>query len=83
MNVKLRESIDQSKGKRAFQSTYYEVMHEVDYTIQTESDDPISFLAKTDADTMYLHQVLREPDRDQFIKAVIQEVNDHITRKHW
>jgi len=83
MTVRMRESLDQNKGKRAFQSTYYEVMHEADYTIQNESNDPISFLAKTDADTMYLYQALREPDRDQFIKAVIREVNNHIKRKHW
>jgi len=83
MTTRMRESLEQNQGRRAFTSTYYEAMHEYDYSIQTACDDPISFLTKTDADTMYLHQALREPDRDQFIKAVIKEVNDHIVRKHW
>jgi len=32
---------------------------------------------------MYLHQALQQDDRDQFIHAVIKEVNDHIQRGHW
>ena len=36
-----------------------------------------------DPDTMYLHQALKEPDRADFIKAMMEEVNDHITRGHW
>ena len=80
---RMRESLEQNRGRRAFSSTYYDIMHEFDYSIQQESDDPIAFLVKTDADTMYLHQALKEPDRDQFVRAVIREVNDHIVRKHW
>ena len=58
-------------------------MHEQDYTNEIEMDAPITYLARTDKDTMYLYQALKQPDRDEFVKAVIKEMNDHIVRKHW
>ena len=45
--------------------------------------DPLAFLASQQQDTMYYHQALKEPDRDEFIKAIVKEVNDHTERKHW
>ena len=32
---------------------------------------------------MYLEEALRQPDREEFIKAMYKELNDHISRKHW
>jgi hypothetical protein len=65
-------------------SSYYEVLHEDDYKLQDEMSDPIAFLARTsDPDTMYFHQAIRQPDREEFIKAIIKEINDHIKHKHW
>ncbi len=32
---------------------------------------------------MYLHQALKQDDSAEFIKAVVKEVNDHTTQKHW
>lgn len=29
------------------------------------------------------HEVLKEPDKDEFFKAMSKEVNDHEERKHW
>jgi len=78
----MKESLEQNKTSKSF-SAYYEPMHELDYQDQDNRDDPISYLAKTDSDTMYLHQALQEPNRDQFIRAVIKEVKDHISRGHW
>jgi len=75
------QSVD-SSNNHAY-STYYEDMHESEYLDQEKRDDPISYLAKTDADTMYLQQALQQEDRDQFIHAVIKEVNHHIQRGHW
>eukprot|EP00957_Ditylum_brightwellii_P158641 12074891-Ditylum_brightwellii.AAC.1 len=46
-------------------------------------EDPIAYAAKNDPDTMYFHQAMKEPDRDQFIQAVITEINGHSERKHW
>ena len=88
MTDRMRESIEQ--GMLARNSTitqcdeeYFEIMHNLDYSIQQDLDSPITYLAKTDRDTMYLHQAVREPDREKFVQAVIKEMNDHIVRNHW
>ena len=36
-----------------------------------------------DPDTMTLDEALRQPDRDEFIKAMHKEIDDHVRRKHW
>jgi hypothetical protein len=36
-----------------------------------------------DPDTMYLGQALKQPDRDEFLKAMIKEIDDHTSRGHW
>lgn len=62
---------------------YYFALHQEDYSIQDQMSDPISFLAKTDADTMYLHQAMAAPDRENFKMAIMKEIADHCRRKHW
>eukprot|EP00957_Ditylum_brightwellii_P108757 8296494-Ditylum_brightwellii.AAC.1 len=47
-----------------------------------EMEDPIAYAAKNDLDTVYFHQAMKEPDREQFIMAVITEINGHCERKH-
>jgi len=32
---------------------------------------------------MYLHQALVQPDRQEFIKAMVKEIQTHQDRKHW
>ena len=45
---------------------------------------PIAFAGKTsDPDIMYVDQALREPDRKEFIKAMVDEVKAHIEKGHW
>lgn len=39
--------------------------------------------SSSDPDTMTLEEALRQPDREEFIKAMYKELNDHVTRKHW
>jgi len=36
--------------------------------------DPMAFAASADPDTMYLH-AMKEPDKHEFIKAMVQEMN--------
>jgi hypothetical protein len=63
---------------------YYDVMHEDEYRrSQDEMTDPIAFLAKRDEDTVYFHQAMKAPDRDEFVKVIVKEMNDHIVSKHW
>ena len=44
--------------------------------------DPIAFKATGDPDTMYFHQAMKEPDKDEFLKAIVKEVNDP-KGNHW
>jgi hypothetical protein len=62
---------------------YYDAMHEDEYRIQDEMTDLIAFLAKTGEDTMYFHQAMNAPDRDEFVNAIVKEMNDHIVSKNW
>ena len=45
--------------------------------------DPIAFKASSDPDTLYLHQALKQKDRNKFIEAMVKEVHDHESRYHW
>lgn len=92
MTDKMKESLEQrGQGIVSYQArtyddsdeAYYDALHEDDYALQDAMDNPIAFLAQTDADTMYFDQAMQAPDRKEFIKAAIKEVNDHIDRKHW
>ena len=33
--------------------------------------------------TQYFDQAMRQPDKDEFVKAIVQEVNAHIDCNHW
>jgi hypothetical protein len=44
--------------------------------------DPIAFLERTYADIMHFNQALKKTDNDKFVKAIVQEVNDHIDFNH-
>jgi hypothetical protein len=88
---KMRESLEQcgqgivSYEARTYDDSdeaYYDALHEDDYVLQDAMDNPIAFLTQTDADTMYFDQAMQAPDRKEFVKACIKEVNDHIDRKH-
>ena len=56
---------------------------EVEYEIQKRMSDPIAFAASADPDTMYLHEAMKQPDKKQFIQAMLDEVNTHTNRGHW
>ena len=71
------------RGLQSYSASYYDALHEDDYLLQDQMSDPISFLAKTDADTMYYHQAMKEPDALEFKRAVVKEILDHCNRKHW
>ena len=44
---------------------------------------PLSFKASADPDMMYLHEALRQPDKEQFLKAMEEEVDVHREGRHW
>ena len=39
--------------------------------------------ASSDPDTMTLDEALQQADRDEFVKAMHKELQDHVDRKHW
>jgi hypothetical protein len=44
---------------------------------------PIAFAASSDPDTLYLHEAMKQPDADQFIKAMAEEIQAHEDNHHW
>ena len=54
-----------------------------EYEIQRKMADPIAFAASSDPDIMYLHEAMKQPDKKQFVKAMIDEVTTHTERGHW
>ena len=54
-----------------------------DFEIQEAMNDPIAFAATSNPDTLYYHEALKAPDRDNFIQAMQKEVQDHEDREHW
>ena len=47
---------------------YYECMHEDDYKIQDQMQEPISFVATSNKDAMYFPQAMKEPDAEELKK---------------
>lgn len=85
MTTRMRESLRQQGKELSFSAVIGEVdaLHQDDYRIQDSMSDPISFMGLNEKDTMYFHEAMNAPDRDEFIKAIVKEVNDHIDGKHW
>ena len=44
---------------------------------------PIAFHAEMMGDIMYLNQALKQHDADEFVKAVIKEIDGHVNAKRW
>jgi Reverse transcriptase (RNA-dependent DNA polymerase) len=57
----------------------------LDQTIEPESEikHPCAYAASTDPDTMYHHEAMREPDREEFLKAMEKEVKAHTANENW
>ena len=46
--------------------------------------NPLSFSAfVADNETYYYHEMIRQPDAVDFLRAMVKEVHDHTQRKHW
>ncbi len=51
--------------------------------LQECMSQPITFLAEMMGGIMYLHQALCQPDAQEFMEAIIKEINGHIASDHW
>jgi hypothetical protein len=45
--------------------------------------DPVAFMSATYEDAMYYDQAMKDPDKKNFVEAIVKEVNDHITSNYW
>ena len=46
--------------------------------------NPVALVASmADEDTMYLHELVKAPDRDKFFKAMKEEISAHSEQGHW
>ena len=59
------------------------LMTQRQYEIQKGKQELVAYMASTNPDIMYLHEVMKAPDHDQFKKAMDKELKDHIAHKHW
>ena len=44
--------------------------------------DTLAYLAKMDEDTVYFHQDMRQPDKEEFFRYIFIEVNVKFNKKH-
>uniref|UniRef100_UPI00293D8CF2 reverse transcriptase domain-containing protein n=1 Tax=Janthinobacterium sp. TaxID=1871054 RepID=UPI00293D8CF2 len=77
------ESQQQQKEKLVALHVSWEVYHDGGYQIAEAMEDPIAFVASANPDIMYLEQAMKEPDSEQFEKAMLDEVRAHTDNKHW
>ena len=69
----------QKQNKRLTDKVPYEVMSLPNVETEIDSQHPLlAFKAKSDPDTMYLHEALRQPDRKEFIRAMDKELRDQL-----
>ncbi len=52
---------------------------------ETELDHvhPVAYAASSDPDVMYFHEILREPDKHEFLKSMQKEIDGHNENKNW
>ena len=50
------------------------------YELQKKMDHHLAFAATTNPDTLYAHEAMKAPDRQQFIDAIEAELSQHKTR---
>jgi hypothetical protein len=48
-----------------------------------EYSDPIALAANTDPNTLYYHEILSQPDKNEFIQAMELEINSMNKNGHW
>lgn len=44
---------------------------------------PLSLISQPSNDTFYFHQAIQEDERDEFVKAMVKELEDHRINNHW
>ena len=66
----------------AFQSTV-KTDHDLNLELEKKMHNPVAFVAEMMGDIMYFHQAMQQEDSDQFVDAVVKEINGHVDNKSW
>jgi Reverse transcriptase (RNA-dependent DNA polymerase) len=78
------ESLEQQKqGIVALLAVPWEVFHDEEYTIQEAMENPMAFVASSNPDIMYLDEAMKQPDKLQFQRAMIEEVQSQTDNDNW
>jgi Reverse transcriptase (RNA-dependent DNA polymerase) len=60
------------------------VSYSVNYDdLDIKDTHAIAMSASNDPDTLYMHEAMKATDREQFIKAMVEEVEAHTKNGHW
>ena len=57
--------------------------HTSHLSLQDRMRHPVAFLAEMCGDIMYFAQAIKQPDRKQFVEAIVKEVNGHVENRNW
>jgi hypothetical protein len=49
----------------------------------TEDIDPVALMMTTSQDTLFFHEIVREPDKMGFVKSMKEEINNHNANRNW
>ena len=72
------ESVEQREANlvawEVLTDSYSQYPQQEEWDLQQQMQDPIAFAAsaKSDPDTMYLHQAMKQPDKEEWLKAMAQ-----------
>ena len=61
----------------------YRERHETEKQLQGRMHKPIASHAEMMGDIMFFNQALKQQDINNFVQAVVKEVNGHVDNKHW
>ncbi len=67
-------------------SDYIVYESQVDHQWEEQESDftnPVAYAASTDPDVMYFHEILREPDKQEFLNSMQKEIDGHNENKNW
>ncbi len=87
MSGRMAGSVVQGMHHMAHQSTIDETNEDLFYDthleLQERMRNPIAFHPEMMGDILYLQQALRQHDANEFVQAVVKEVNGHVDCKNW
>ena len=81
-----REGVWVSMEAKLEEQLPYHVAFETcaDFEAENEAEHPMmAYAASADPDTMYFHEAMKEPDREEFVKAMQKEVESHTANEVW